>query len=327
MMEAVSWLRGALAVAAVLAVLASEARAGERESAVAVGIVELEVRPGSADPGISAFDYPHRVLYDRQHRDGDLLVFLVGTTERPGPGPQAFLRTALAQGYRVIDLVYISYPAVSQVCARERLRDDPGCAAHFRQRRLYGDIAFAGIPDRPADAIVVRLGKLLRYLVRTDPDGGWDRYLEDGSPRWSRIAIAGQSQGGGMAEYLGKRERLARVLAFSGGWDHAMPDGSPAAWYADAPATPPGCWYYAYHVEERFASQLAVIADLLRLPAGHVFALDEPLSARARRSRMPGHGSAISDEVYAPVWERMLGRGEAGCDGGAASSGRERLAR
>ena len=183
-------------------------------------------------------------------------------------------------------------------------------AAHFRQRRLYGDIAFAGIPDRPADAIVARLGKLLRHLAEVDPAHGWDRYLEDGRPRWSRIAVAGQSQGGGMAEYLGKRETLARVLAFSGGWDHAAQRGKPAAWYADEPATPPERWYYAYHVEERFADQLAGIAEMLRLPAGHVIALDGSLSAQAQRSRMPGHGSSIHDAVYLPVWERMLGRGD-----------------
>ena len=69
-------------------------------------------------------------------------------------------------------------------------------------------------------------------------------------------------------------------------------------------------WYYAYHVEERFADQLAGIAEMLRLPAGHVIALDGSLSAQAQRSRMPGHGSSIHDAVYLPVWERMLGRGD-----------------
>ena len=298
-----------MALAAMLAV--APAAMAETPEASASGIVELEVKPSSADPAISAFDHPHRVLYDPRRRDGNLLVFLSGTSERPGPGPQAFLRTAVAQGYRVVNLAYISYPAVSQVCVGGRLRLQPDCAAHFRQRRLYGDIAFPAIPDQPADAIVVRLGKLLRHLANTDPAGGWDRYLEDGRPNWSRIAVAGQSQGGGMAEFLGKRETLARVLAFSGGWDHAAPGGRYASWYANEAATPAERWYYAYHAKEPFAGQLAGIGAVLRLPEGHVMAFDQPLSKRTMRARMPGHGSSINDAVYAAEWKRMLGRGDA----------------
>ena len=97
-MKIVSRVLDALVLGAMMAGLPMAAQAGERPAAAMHGVVELKVRPSSVDPGISAFDAPHRVLYDPQRNDGNLLVFLVGTTERPGPGPRTFLRTALAQG-------------------------------------------------------------------------------------------------------------------------------------------------------------------------------------------------------------------------------------
>ncbi len=280
--------------------------------APAGGPITITVKPSMTDPAISAFDYPHHVLYDPAAKNGKLLVFLTGTTETPNAGPQDFFRTALAQGYRVINLTYISYPAVSQICVGQLLRKDPDCAAHFRQKRLYGDTAFTAIPDQPQDSIVHRLTRLLQYLDRTDRSGGWSRYLANGAPAWQRIAVAGQSQGGGMAEYLGKRENLARVLAFSGGWDASSPT-TPASWYASTSATPLDRWYYAYHVKEPAADKLARIAEVLRIPADHLFANDAPISESVlKNGKMPGHTSSLKETVYEPVWIKMLGSGNEG---------------
>lgn len=290
--------------------LAVRQPAKDMETPAPPGYRSLKIRPSRTDPGISAFDYEHRVIYDPKARDDKILLFLTGTTDKPGPGPRDFFRTALAQGYRVINLVYISYPAVSEICRVRgaELARDPDCAAHFRQRRIYGDIAFPAIPDKSQDAIVPRLSRLLEYLARTDPDAGWQRYLDRGRPVWDRIAVAGQSQGGGMAEYLGKKETLARVISFSGGWDYAGP-GRIASWYSTRAATPPERWYAAYHAQEPFADDLRKTYAALDLPAGHVLAFDKPLDDRARQSRMPGHGSGIRDVAYQPDWVRMLGRG------------------
>lgn len=290
---------------------ASAASGAENRLAMPVppGFRRIDVKPSATDPRIAAFDHDHRVVYAPGADAGKLLVFLVGTTEKATVGPQEFFRTALDQGYRVVSLSYISFPAGAQICVRERLRADPDCAAHFRQRRLYGDIAFDAIPDQPHDAIVPRLTKLLEYLARTDPEGHWDRYLDGARPDWTRIAVSGQSQGGGMAQYLGKRETLARVLSFSGGWDMSGRERI-ASWYATPATTPKDRWYYAYHVREPMADRLRRIGDALALPDGHVLALDLPLDGKARRARQPGHGSAVGDTAYRDVWIRMLGSGK-----------------
>lgn len=311
----VALLAAVLGAAAVPASAADGARAEAAPADAALelplpaGFRRIDVLPSEAGPGISAFDHPHRIVYAPGADDDTLLVFLVGTSDKPVAGPQEFFRTALEQGYRLVSLSYISYPAVSQICVEQRAAVDPACAERFRQRRIYGDNAFDAIPDQPGDAIVPRLTRLLAHLADVDPEGRWDRYLVEGRPDWTRIAVSGQSQGGGMAQYLGKKERLARVLSFSGGWDQVTQDGV-APWYGSPASTPVDRWYYAYHVQEPAAAKLQRIARTLGLPEGHVFALSAPLGARARASRQPGHGSAISESQYRDVWLRMLGSGQ-----------------
>ena len=301
----------AMAMAAGIALpAASAADEGHRlPMPVPPGFRRIDVKPSATDARITAFDDAHRVVYAPGADAGKLLVFLGGTSDKSVAGPQEFFRAALEHGYRVVSLSYISHPAVAQVCVRERLHADRDCAAHFRQRRLYGDNPFDAIPDQPHDAIVPRLVRLLAYLARTDPEGHWERYLDGKRPDWTRIAVSGQSQGGGMAQYLGKRETLARVLSFSGGWDMAAADRI-ASWYAMPAATPPERWYYAYHVQEPAADRLRRIGDALALPQGHVFALDLPLQGKTLAARQPGHGSAIGDAAYRDVRAGMLGSGK-----------------
>ena len=54
--------------------------------------------------------------------------------------------------------------------------------------------------------------------------------LENGEPKWSEIALAGQSQGGGMSAFIAKDHVVARVIDFSGGWDYSA-KGKIAKWY------------------------------------------------------------------------------------------------
>lgn len=176
--------------------------------------LQMEVKPSATDSSITAFDHVHRVLYDPKIQNNNILLFLTGTTEKPGFGPKSFFQTALAQGYRVINLSYISYPAVSQICVGKLLAKDPDCAAHFRQKRIYGDNDFTVIPDQAQDAITHRLTRVLQYLAKNDPNGHWQQYLKDGQPAWHKIAVSGQSQGGGMAQYLGKKNLLHALFLF-----------------------------------------------------------------------------------------------------------------
>jgi hypothetical protein len=177
-------------------------------------------------------------------------------------------------------LSYNTVPAIAQVCAGERLDADINCAETFRWRRIYGDNAFPTIPDEPQDAIIPRPVHVLQWLGKHDAAGKWSTYLTaDGSkPNWSSIAVSGQSQGGGMAEFIAQRELVARVISFSGGWDYSNSRTKAiAGWYSKKSVTPMNRWFATYHTKENAAETLSEICKALQIPASQIFALDKPL--------------------------------------------------
>lgn len=266
-------------------------------------IVKVDVRPSATAPDIKAADSPHIVLLDSARVSGDLLLWLPGTFGRPHLGAQLdFPQFAAQQGYRVILLSYITDQAVSGVCVGKNLIGNRSCAEDFRRKRIFGDQGFSLIADQPQDAIQYRLAQLLAYLKKTRSEEHWDDYLNaDGSVRWERIAVGGQSQGGGHAAFIAQTKPVARVIMLSGGWDISAP-GEIADWYVKPNATPAERWFATYHVEEPTAKMMADIYQTLRIPVAHVGVLDKPVrGARA-------HGEGLSNSVYQPWWKFALGR-------------------
>jgi len=258
----------------------------------------LLIAPQLTDARLAETDAPHLVAYQAGEQAAPLLVWLPGTGGQPATGPQRFYDTALQQGYRLLALSYLNTPAVGQVCIGKRLAQ-PDCAGRMRQHRVWGEPLSALVDDRPEDAIVPRLTRLLQHLARSDAAGQWDQYLDGGAPRWARITLAGHSQGGGMAAYIAQTRRVAGVIVFSGGWDHTS-GGDIAQWYARPSATPPERWFATYHVQEQQAATLARIYQRLGVPATQVHALDATVLGRF------AHGEGISNPAYQALWLQML---------------------
>lgn len=256
------------------------------------------VSPHDTDPRLAEGEPPHLVVYDDASPAAPLVVWLAGTGGQPATGPRGLYDTALQRGYRLLALSYLNTPAVSQVCVAARLRTDTDCAQRFRQQRAWGLPSAGLVNDRPEDAIVPRLTRALQHLARTDAAGGWDAYLDGDTPRWERLVLAGQSQGGGMAAFIAQAQAVAGVLVFSGGWDRSAT--GMAAWYGRPSATPLNRWHATYHVAEPQAAAMAQIYTRLGLPSDQIHALDEPV-----RGGNP-HGEGIGNPAYRPLWERML---------------------
>ncbi len=260
------------------------------------------IKPSVTDPAIQRFDSPHYVLSDdKSGPEAKLLVFLSGTDGRP-PGPLGFLRAAADAGYRVISLVANDVPAVAQYCPQ---KPDPDCSEKFRRMRIYGDgtVLDPAIDNTPAESIVNRLVKLLQYLDRKEPQRGWGAYLENGAPKWSRIALAGQSQGAGMAAYIAQGHEVARVILFSSPWDYLQtgPHTERLAPWLSAPSkTPPQRWYAGYHENEDTAALIARAYAALRIPPDHirVFKVDLPVSPQVARRDNLYHLQGISSPAY-----------------------------
>lgn len=264
---------------------------------------EIFVRPHETDPAITLADKPHYIAYDLQAAGGVLFVFMPGTGGTPQRSP--LLDTAIEQGYRAISLSYPNRPAVAQVCVGS---GDRLCAAKFREKRVFGDNETWAIAGTPADSIVNRLTKLLQYLSVTDVNGRWDEYLSGDKPRWNRIAIGGQSQGGGMAAFLAKKRAVARVISFSGGWDNLGQPGpvrpaDVAAWYSAPASTPADRWFGTYHEKEQNAAVIARSYDALGIPRGNVVVFRTPVP------KGTAHVFGVSNPANAPEWRRLLGDG------------------
>ncbi len=309
--------RSTLAVLGLLTTLSARAVCAQVKTPPSVDTVHyrsIRVKPSATNAAIHAWDTTHVVYYDPAVKSNRLLLWMAGTNGTPLALPTELINTALAQGYRVVALSYMTVPAVSQICIGAPLNADADCAEHFRRKRVYGDNTFALISDEPQDAIIPRLSKLLQWLNTNDAAGAWSNYLAaDGTtPKWSMIAVSGQSQGGGMAEFIGQHENVARVISFSGGWDYSSArEKKIAGWYAKSSVTPMEKWFATYNVKEIAAAEIREISTTLRIPAAQIFALDQPLlnAAATASAANPYHGDGIRNPVYKPVWLRMLGRG------------------
>lgn len=144
-----------------------------------------------------------------------------------------------------------------------------------------------------------RLTRLLQHLARTDAAGRWDQYLNGDAPRWERLVLAGQSQGGGMAAFIAKTRRVAGVIMFSGGWDH-RPGGDIAQWYSRASETPPQRWHCTFHVQEAQAATMERIYQRLGLTASQIHGLAQPVQGAQ------AHGEGIHNPAYRALWQQML---------------------
>jgi hypothetical protein len=267
------------------------------------GTVVLTIEPSKTDSRIMEANTPHFVAYNPSAKQGKLLLFLPGTGGIASKGPNDFFRTAIQQGYYVINLSYINTPAIAQICIGNTLSENSNCAEEFRIRRVYGDNDFSLVTDEPHDAIINRLTKLLVYLSENDKKGKWNRYIKDGKPKWEEIALAGQSQGGGMAAFIAKRERVARVIDFSGGWDFSA-NNKIADWYSKSSVTPPDRWFGTYHVKEPTAEIIIETYQALNIPKNHIYAFDLEVPDGAK-----AHSNGIRNVAYTDKWIALLGKG------------------
>jgi acetyl esterase/lipase len=276
-------------------------------------LVRYRVIPSAIDPSVRRFDEPHLVVFDRSAKaDAPLLVFLPGTGGRP-LNTSIFANVAARQGYRVIGLEYVDTPAVAQICPRV---PDPDCSEKVRRKRVYGEDVTSLVDDSAEESIVARLTTLLTALDRDHPNEGWSRYLKEGKPDWTRIAVSGLSQGAGMAAYIAQRTLVARVVLFSSPWDNYGPRKTLAPWVTrGVGATPAERWYAAYHQKEPTADLIVRAYSALGIPPTHVHVFTlEPASANSANAYHPsvvGNGATPrtpdGTPAYLDDWRAMLG--------------------
>ncbi len=210
--------------------------------------VERTISPAAVDAALSPSDPDYVVINpDPSVAAKDrLFVMLPGTGGLPRQ-VREISRTAGPRGYHAIALAYPNAVAVGDLCANN---GDTNCTGNTRREIITGEDLSAVVSVNAANSIVGRLTSLLTYLDRTYPSEGWGKYLVSGSIDWSRVTMAGHSQGSGHAAYMGKLYSLDRVVMFSGPSDIGTGNGTSAAWLSLANVTPVSRQYGFTHVAD-----------------------------------------------------------------------------
>jgi len=211
--------------------------------------VVRQITPSTTDPGIDSHNDAHVAVNPAPGAAarGKLFVFLPGTGAVPTM-QQLILGTATARGYHAIGLSYPNSTAVGALCADDI---DPDCFWNVRREVITGVNTSDRIQITPANAITNRLDKLLRYLQTQYPAESWGQFLVNGAIDWSRVSLAGHSQGGGHVGVLAKLVALDRAVYFSSPADWRQVADAPATWLGRPNVTVAGRQYAFIHEQDQ----------------------------------------------------------------------------
>ena len=229
------------------------------------------IQPASTGTGITsesdsdAYDYVY-VPTTASQRQNVLVVFLGGSTSTPSSYTSVTAEAA-SDGYGAIDLRYPDSTVIGTSCALSltpALKN--ACFANERGATIFGSgVAYAsgwptwsslGVSVTLANSVVNRLVGLLDYLVHTDTarSSYWSQFLiSNGAspyatanegpvyPNWSKIVIAGHSQGGGHAAFIAAHFSVPGAIMFSSVNDNVA--GASASWVTASSVTPPARYW------------------------------------------------------------------------------------
>ncbi|MFZ6798385.1 BPSS1187 family protein [Undibacterium sp. Di24W] len=213
--------------------------------------VERQVNATLTDSNITAIpstvEAPHLAINPSAsvNQRGKLLVFLPGTQGRPSQYSY-ILRAGAARGFHALGLNYANQTAMGTLC---QFSADPDCYWNARNVVIFGN----GTPVNgqsavtPADSLVNRLNKLLNWLNNANPSEGWSQFLlSNKNVDWSKVVLAGHSQGGGHVGILAKTVSLSRAIYFSSPEDWNESSNRPASWTASKPNVTPANLQYGF---------------------------------------------------------------------------------
>lgn len=273
----------------------------------------LYVQPAETDPAIEAVHGPNLAVYDTEATPRHRLFFFIGGTGSIATNSLAIDRVFAKWGYHAVSIDY-NNTVIAVSCAHSL---DPTAFDRYRKAIITGAEVSDKIKVSPANSILNRFEKLLVYLAAQDAKGGWREFLKHGKPDWSKIVVAGHSQGSGHAGYIGKMFDVDRVLMFSGPQDYMDELNKPAPWQTGASATPPGRFYAFLSKNDPFNEhhQVANCTALMQLAKPETLAVKpgEVLQGKYQIfvndvPKKRAHGSTLSTQ-FTNVWSYMVTEG------------------
>jgi hypothetical protein len=248
-----------------------------------------------------------------------LLLFLAATHHRPSDYT-SFLRTARASGYHVLALDYWNIgPSVQKTCGA-----NPHCYGEVQRNRLMGTHPGPYSSVDHQNSIVNRLVAAVHQLELSDPEGGWGSYLNGNGIDWTKIVVAGHSQGGGESAYIAHIHRVRGALMFSSPVD--SDGGVDASWMARPGVTPASRLYGFDATGDIFSKRVIASWNALGMGAfggpqnthaappytSHELVtrvdLGDPGQSHLRNITNETPLTRSGQPVFAPVWKWMLTR-------------------
>lgn len=270
----------------------------------------LYVEPKDTDPAVRAVHSPHAVAYDPAATPRHKLFLFIPGTGAKATNSVAMDRVFAEWGYHAVSIDYEN-DVVAVTFAHD---PDPTAFARYRKALVTGAPVCDRVKIDSANSILNRVEKLLNYLVRQDPGGGWDQFVKDGKPVWGRIIVAGHSQGAGHAAYIGKMFETDRVFMFSGPQDYMDDVHKPAPWQEEKSATPPSRFFAFLAENDPYNSQHQIANNAVLMQLSNPVTLPvKPGVTVQGDSRIlvndfpkeRAHGSTISTQ-FTNVWQYML---------------------
>jgi dienelactone hydrolase len=288
----------------------------------------FSVLPRATDPQIDTFNDEHTIYINPAVAPRkELLVFLPGTNGKT-KNTKLFCTRAAELGYQVICLMYPDNLSAT-ACWSD---SDKESFTKFRLELIEGGEKSPYLEINRANSIENRLIKLLVYLRTQRPREGWEQFL---SPKdelaWERLALAGQSQGGGHAALMAREHTVARVIMFSSPKDYSRRYNQPAAWYT-TPNTPLSRYFTFQHIQDKqgcnYQQQLEILKKLGLTKLGEPVSVDTekppyahshilttnypgtPVPSTQAHTSVVGDGGTPKNEqkqpLFEPVWTYML---------------------
>lgn len=189
--------------------------------------VARRVMPAVTDGAISTYaDKPHMAFFDiSATRQNKLVVYLPDYGRLPLETAD-FGEYAASQGYHVVSLRYVSDVFFIQAASAD---GDANAFENARKELLTGEDVSPLLSVNVTESIHNRLIKLLRYLDGKYPGEGWEQYLNNNTPDFSKLILCGSGQGASNAAMFAKQHRVDKVVCFSIAEDK-LQDNTTAAW-------------------------------------------------------------------------------------------------
>ncbi|MFT5822725.1 MAG: hypothetical protein ACI8ZM_003982 [Crocinitomix sp.] len=278
-------------------------------------LARYTVAPSATDNGYETGEKEHLIFYNNETNVNKLLLLIGGSYSNPETY-ETFCKHAAKLGCHVIS---ISYPN-NVAAASLKESDDLYAFDNYRDELCFGNPVSDAVDVNELNSVVTRSTKLLMHLVAQYPAQNWGQYLIDGNaPNWSKIMVAGHSQGSGHACYIAKTNVVNRVLMFSGPNDYSTHFEAPGNWLSNSGVTPAASQYAFLHANDEvvpYEYQLANIRAIGVLAAADTTTLMNDLSGtydnknayHTTITALTEHGSTLGGNWRLPnFWTYLLG--------------------